>query len=369
MSVPRYINRLQDMAGFASINRIFSTSPFSSFHRWIFLPGHDQTEQYGVHKRRDAAVVAGRPWSFGLWRRFDSPVRVASASTKTQKSKKEGFLLVSFFGDVTYKWLDPEKLTPFESNYNLYCNGSRSRLFVKAVNEAVYEVSYRAALGLTCPCSYFTHYRRAPLKDLLEDDIDGYKLGEAFAVKKIERFRQDFKPAETHSFIQQLALDSTDVHQDLNHSKEVARVLSFRKSRYAEIDEPYFHAFGVDPSWLGDPVVATNKPKTYSVQAPTDRSSEAESQGQKQPKVKHQNKKSPAQKDKQHASKTERSKKKDEHHNSSTKNSKDRAPKKQKRCRNEAEEKRGFCSSTIVVKEQPSLSCSNHNDSDQHQNR
>ncbi|KAI3812516.1 hypothetical protein L1987_17226 [Smallanthus sonchifolius] len=218
--------------------------------------------------------------------------------TKTQKSKKEGFLLVSFFGDDTYKWLDPEKLTPFESNYNLYCNGSRSRLFVKAVNEAVYEVSYLAAVGLTCPCSFFTHYRPAPLKDLLEVDIDGYKLGGAFTVKQIERFRQEFKQIETHSFIQQLALDSTDVYQDLNHSKEVARVLSFRKAR------------------LGDSVVTTNNPETDSVQAPTDHSSEAESQ--------------------------ERSKKKDKHHDSSTKNSDDHAPKKQKRSRNEAEEKRDF---------------------------
>ncbi|KAJ0811751.1 putative PWWP domain-containing protein [Helianthus annuus] len=186
----------------------------------------------------------------------------ALSSTKIRTSKKEGCMLVSFYGDNTYEWLDPKNLIPFEANFNLYSKRRHSDSFVKAVNEAVDEVKHRAAIGLSCPCKFFAQYKPAPVEDLLEVDIEGYQLGTVFTVKQIEDFRQEFKPVETLSFIQQLALDSSDIHLDLNQKKEAARALAYRKANYEEVDEPYYQAFEVDPKSLGSSIVASDDQKT-----------------------------------------------------------------------------------------------------------
>ncbi|MFS8030566.1 hypothetical protein Hanom_Chr17g01535531 [Helianthus anomalus] len=176
-------------------------------------------------------------------------------------------MYVSFYGDNTYEWLDPKNLILFEANFNLYSNRvhskrRRSYSFVKPVNEAVDEVKHSAAIGLSCPCKFFARYRPTPVKDLLEVDIDRYKLRGVFTVKQIEDFRHEFKPFETLSFIQQLALDSRDVQLDLNQKKKVARVLAYRKANYEEIEEPYLQAFGVDPKRLGGSIVALDNQET-----------------------------------------------------------------------------------------------------------
>ncbi|CAI9275033.1 unnamed protein product [Lactuca saligna] len=207
----------------------------------------------------------------------------ALTSSHVQQAKKEGLMLVSFFGDNSYNWLDPKKLLHFESNFSLYSNRSSSRLFLKALNEAVYEINHRAALGLTCPCQFFSSYRPAFVKGFLEVDIDGYSTGGVYSVQQIKGFRQEFKSLQTLSFIQQLALDPTNVHQDPSISKEVARVLAFRKAKYAEVDEPYFLAFGVHPQRLVDPSITSNQQETALLQAPAD--------DEKKPTVKLQKKK------------------------------------------------------------------------------
>ncbi|KAI3728216.1 hypothetical protein L6452_16848 [Arctium lappa] len=112
-----------------------------------------------------------------------------------------------------------------------------SRLFVKAINEAVYDVIHKAVIGMTCPCVFFASYRPSPVE------------------------------GETLSFVQQLALDPTNVPQYINSSKEVARVLAFRKARYAKVDEPYFLAFGVTPIRPRDPVVASINQEIFLFQA------------------------------------------------------------------------------------------------------
>ncbi|CAH1420248.1 unnamed protein product [Lactuca virosa] len=209
----------------------------------------------------------------------------ALTSSHVQQANKEGLMLVSFFGDNSYNWLDPKKLLHFESNFSMYSNRSSSRLFLKAVNEAVYEINHRAALGLTCPCLFFSSYRPAPVEGFLEVDIDGYSTGGVYSVQQIEGFRQEFQPLQTLSFVQQLALDPTNVHQDPSLLKEVARVLAFRKAKYAEIDEPYFLAFGVHPQGLVDPSMTSNQQETTLLQAP------APVDDEKKPTIKLQNKK------------------------------------------------------------------------------
>lgn len=267
----------------------------------------------------------------------------ALTSTEVRQAKKEGHVLVSFFGDNSYKWLDPKKLNHFESNYSVYSNRSSSRLFMKAINEAVYEVSHRAALGMTCPCVFFSSYRPLPVKGLLEVDLAGYTSGGVYTVHQIERFRQEFRPVETLSFVQQLALDPTNVPQDINFSKEVARVLAFRKARYAEVDEPYFLAFGVNPPKPGDPVVASNNQEIALFQDP----SEAEIPGEKKPKVKrhNENKKRLAHlKDQVHAAKAKHTVKRYLRHDSNTTSSQDRAPQKKRLAKFEVKKEVEFTS-------------------------
>ncbi|KVH87625.1 PWWP-like protein [Cynara cardunculus var. scolymus] len=202
----------------------------------------------------------------------------ALSTLHARQAKKEGHVLVSFFGDNSYRWLNPKKLF-----------SSSSRFFVKAINEAVYEVIHRAAIGMTCPCVFFASYRPSCVESFLEVDLDGYQSRGVYTVQQIEGFRQEFRPAETLAFIQQLALDPSIMAEDINSSKEVAKVLGFRKARYAEVDEPYFVAFGVNPipTRAGDGVVASDNQEIALLQEDP---SEAEIPGQKKPKVKDQSK-------------------------------------------------------------------------------
>ncbi|KAL4570258.1 hypothetical protein LXL04_025910 [Taraxacum kok-saghyz] len=211
------------------------------------------------------AKLHGHPW-------WPSIIYNEALTTpQVQETKKEGFFLVSFFGDNSYIWLNPKNLLHFQSNFRSHSNRSNSPLFIKAVNEAVYETNHRAAIGLTCPCLYYSSYRPSQVEGFLEVDLNGYSSGGVYSVKQINGFRQEFEPVQTLSFVQILALDSINVNQDLNFSKEVARVLAFRKAKYAEVDEPYFVAFKSDiiqaPSETKDRKKATvkyqNKKKRY----------------------------------------------------------------------------------------------------------
>ncbi|KAI3728213.1 hypothetical protein L6452_16845 [Arctium lappa] len=305
----------------------------------------------------------------------------ALTSAGARQAKKKGCVLISFFGDNSYKWIDPKKLFDFESNYSMYSNRSRSRLFVEAINDAVYEVIHRAAIGMTCPCVFFASYRPSPVEGFLKVDLAGYQPGGVYSVKQIEQFRQEFRPVETLSFVQQLALDPTNVPQDINSSKEIARVLAFRKARYAEVDEPYFLAFGVmTPIRPGDPVVASNNKDMTLFQVPTYTNnngqscstfiivlcllfltflqqpnaslirlvvyftdpSEAEIPGQKKPKVKSQNKtkrRLVRLNDKVHAAKEKRTVKRYRRHDSNTASSQDHVPQNKRQAKFEVEKK------------------------------
>ncbi|KAI3728212.1 hypothetical protein L6452_16844 [Arctium lappa] len=215
---------------------------------------------------------------------------------------------------------------------------------------------------MTCPCVFFASYRPSRVEGFLKVDLAGYQSGGVYSVKQIERFRQEFRPVETLSFVQQLALDPTNVPQDINSSKEVARVLAFRKARYAEVDEPYFLAFGVTPTRPGDPVVASNNEEMTLFQDP----SEAEIPGQKKPKVKSQNKtkrRLVRLNDKVHAAKAKRTVKRYRRHDSNTTSSQGHVPQKKRQVKFEVEKKLEFTSasddkkqSSPTVFKKPSMS-------------
>ncbi|KAI4295174.1 hypothetical protein MLD38_040554 [Melastoma candidum] len=62
----------------------------------------------------------------------------AFASSTVRKSRRDGSVLVAFFGDSSYGWFDPE-LIPFETNFAEKSKQTTSRAFTKAVEEAVDE--------------------------------------------------------------------------------------------------------------------------------------------------------------------------------------------------------------------------------------
>lgn len=92
------------------------------------------------------AKVKPHPWWQGVI--FNE----AFASPSVFNTKIEGYLLVAFFGDATYQWFDPVVLVSFGSHYVNKSKQTRAQSFLVAVEEAVAEVSRRAALGLACLC-------------------------------------------------------------------------------------------------------------------------------------------------------------------------------------------------------------------------
>lgn len=52
------------------------------------------------------------------------------------KQTREGNVLVAFFGDSSYGWLDPMDNVPFDSYYAEKSKQTKARAFVNAVEEA-----------------------------------------------------------------------------------------------------------------------------------------------------------------------------------------------------------------------------------------
>ncbi|GJT04292.1 leucine-rich repeat-containing protein [Tanacetum coccineum] len=69
-----------------------------------------------------------------------------------RRRKRDGLLLVAFFGDNSYKWFDPSELIPFDVNFAEKHKQTNPRqtshkAFVNAVEDALNEVSRRSALA------------------------------------------------------------------------------------------------------------------------------------------------------------------------------------------------------------------------------
>ncbi|KAI3728215.1 hypothetical protein L6452_16847 [Arctium lappa] len=159
---------------------------------------------------------------------------------------------------------------------------------------------------MTCPCVFFASYRPSLVEGLLKPDLAGYQSGGVYTVQQIERFSKN-------------------------------------SNRYAEVDEPYFLAFGVTPIRPRDPVVASNNREISLFQDP----SKAEKLGQKKPKVKrpNENKKCIAHlKDKEHASKAKHTVKRYWGHDSNITSSQDHVPHKKRQAKFEVEKKLEFTS-------------------------
>ncbi|CAN6468821.1 unnamed protein product [Victoria cruziana] len=172
----------------------------------------------------------------------------AFASASVRRTKREGYLLVAFFGDSSYGWFDPDELIPFEPHFAEKSKQTSSRNFTRAVEEAVDEASRRCALGLICICRNPKAFRPSQVEGYFAVDVVDYEAGGVYSERQIKEARVNFKPIECLSFVQQLALaPRSSEHRTLDSIQSIATILAYRRAVFIEFDETYAQAFGVDP--------------------------------------------------------------------------------------------------------------------------
>ncbi|XP_039039888.1 uncharacterized protein LOC120177972 isoform X2 [Hibiscus syriacus] len=173
----------------------------------------------------------------------------AFASPSVCRTRREGDVLVAFFGDSSYGWFDPAELVPFDHHFLEKSQQTNSRTFVKAVEEAMDEASRRHGLGLTCKCRNPFNFRPTNVQGYFAVDVPDYEPNGIYSVNQIRNARNSFKPSETLSFLKQLASAPGAYDQEsIEFLRNKATVSSFRKAVFEEYDETYAQAFGAHPS-------------------------------------------------------------------------------------------------------------------------
>ncbi|XP_012847413.1 PREDICTED: uncharacterized protein LOC105967358 [Erythranthe guttata] len=185
--------------------------------------------------------VKSHPWWPGII------YNEAFASPTVRRSKREGHVLVAFFGDSSYGWFDLSEVVPFEVNFAEKSSQTSSRAFTIAVEEAVDELSRRRSLGLACRCRNEFNFWPSNVKDYFVVDVGAYEPG-VYSLNQINKARESFRPREMLSFVKRLALTSmNDKEFAIDFIKNKASVLACRKAMFEEFDDTYAQAFGTAP--------------------------------------------------------------------------------------------------------------------------
>lgn len=172
----------------------------------------------------------------------------AFASSQVRRTRRDGHVLVAFFGDSSYGWFDPAELIPFDPNFAEKSRQTTSRTFLKAVEEAVDEASRRCAVGLACKCRNPYNFRVTNVQGYFAVDVPDYEPYAVYSANQIRKARDSFNPSGTLSFVKQLAvLPLGGDPKNLNYVKDRATVFALRKAVFEEFDETYAQAFGVQP--------------------------------------------------------------------------------------------------------------------------
>ena len=211
----------------------------------------------GVNFRDGTMNVLGTRFEMGdmVWGKVKShpwwPGHIyneAFASSSVRRTKRDGHVLVAFFGDSSYGWFDPTELIPYEPHYAEKSQQINSRTFVRAVEESVDEASRRSALGLSCRCRNPYNFRAASVPGYMAVDVVDYDPGAIYSISQIQKARESFLPDEALSFIKQLAVAPTSCEsKSLIFIKYRAAALAYRRSIFEEFDETYAQAFGQQP--------------------------------------------------------------------------------------------------------------------------
>ncbi|KAL4333872.1 hypothetical protein GQ457_07G020220 [Hibiscus cannabinus] len=190
----------------------------------------------------------------------------AFASPSVPRTRREGHVLVAFFGDSSYGWFDPAELVPFDLHFFEKSQQTNSRTFVKAVEEAMDEASRRCAIGLACKCRNPYSFRPTNVQGYFAVDVPDYEPNGIYSVNQIRNARTSFNPSETLSFVKQLATAPVACDQgSIEFLKNKATVSALRKAVFEEYDETYAQAFAV----------RSPRPSNQAINAPVRSSKEA----------------------------------------------------------------------------------------------
>ncbi|XP_031274305.1 uncharacterized protein LOC116132774 [Pistacia vera] len=188
------------------------------------------------------AKIKSHPW----WPR--QVFLEAFAMPCVSKTKKQGHLLVAFFGDNSYGWFDRMELIPFDVNYVEKSMQTDARPFLDAVEEAEDEAGRRAALGVSCQCHNPCNFRATGVKRFVEVDMNGHQLGVVYSKQQIKNAREGFQPFEMLCFVHKLAsMPSSDLKRSIDWIKNIAVVLAYRKAVFEDVDKTYAQALGEQP--------------------------------------------------------------------------------------------------------------------------
>ncbi|KAK6121126.1 hypothetical protein DH2020_045114 [Rehmannia glutinosa] len=156
-------------------------------------------------------------------------------------------VMLSDMGMKLEIWCGVSGVSSFEENFAEKSRQTSSRAFVKAVEEAVDELSRRRVSGLVCCCRNEFNFSPSTVEGYFVVDVGDYEPG-VYSLRQINKARESFRPREMLSFVQQLALTpKTDQHWSIEFIKNKAAVLACRKALFEEFDETYAQAFGTVP--------------------------------------------------------------------------------------------------------------------------
>ncbi|KAF5739864.1 putative Tudor/PWWP/MBT superfamily protein [Tripterygium wilfordii] len=173
----------------------------------------------------------------------------AFASPSVRRMRRNGHVLVAFFGDSSYGWFDPSELIPFDHNFADKSQQTTARNFINAVEEAMDEASRRPGLGLACRCRNPYNFRPTNVQGYFAVDVPDYERNVIYSVNQISKARDGFQPSAILSFVKQLALAPVESElMNLEFVNNKATVSFLRKAVFEEFDETYAQAFGVQPT-------------------------------------------------------------------------------------------------------------------------
>ncbi|CAI0459938.1 unnamed protein product [Linum tenue] len=215
-------------------------------------------EAFVANEKNGAMLGTSRALSFGfdvgdmVWGKVKShpwwPGHIfneAFATSSVRRTRREGHVLVAFFGDSSYGWFDPAELIPFEPHLAEKSQQTSSRTFTKAVEEAVDEASRRCGLALVCRCRNKCNFRSTNISGYFEVDVPDYEANAVYSAAQIQKARDGFKPSVTLAFLKRLARDPVGGDPlSIDYIGNKATAVSLRRTLFEEFDETYGQAFG-----------------------------------------------------------------------------------------------------------------------------
>ncbi|WVZ96265.1 hypothetical protein U9M48_041923 [Paspalum notatum var. saurae] len=173
---------------------------------------------------------------------------------EVHRGRRDGLILVAFFGDSSYGWFEPHELVPFEEHFaeKAAQGGSTRSSFAAAVAEAVDEVARRSALALLCPCRKPGTFRTHPSdSSFLLVDVPGFDSDADYHPDQIQAARQRFVPRKALDYLLDAAVTQRDAAEAAARTLpgiEMAGMIgAYRRTVFATRDDTYAEAFGVDP--------------------------------------------------------------------------------------------------------------------------